>query len=116
VHTWHLPTSKEPLTAEQFVRLACELAGQPCKLQVAPRWMLKLFGPFMPVLRENEEMTYQFDYDYRFDSNKIESAFGIQPTSYMRGYRNMFEIINMTSSGKVPPDQDLQRTRRWARR
>ena len=83
--TWHLPTTKESLTAEGFVRLACNLAGQPYKLQVAPRWMLKLLGVFTPILRENEEMMYQFDYDYRFDSSKIESAFGMQPTPYERG-------------------------------
>ena len=84
-HTWHLPTSKEPLTGEGFVRLACEMAGRPFGLQVAPRWMLKLMGIFMPVLLENEEMMYQFEYDYRFDSSKIESAFGIQATPYGQG-------------------------------
>ena len=83
--TWHLPTSKEPLTGADFVRLACDLAGQPYRLQVAPRWMLKLMGIFMPVLRENEEMMYQFEYDYRFDSSKIESAFSLQPTPYTQG-------------------------------
>lgn len=83
--TWHLPTSKEALTGANFVRLACELAGRPNKLQAAPRWMLKLMGLFMPVLRENEEMMYQFEYDYRFDSSKIESAFGLQPTPYSQG-------------------------------
>jgi nucleoside-diphosphate-sugar epimerase len=83
--TWHLPTTKEPLTGTDFVHLACDLAGQPYKLQVAPRWMLKLMGIFMPVLRENEEMMYQFEYDYRFDSSKIESAFGLQPTPYNLG-------------------------------
>lgn len=83
--TWHVPTSKEPLTGKDFVRLACDLAGQPFKLQVAPRWMLKLMGIFMPVLRENDEMMYQFEYDYRFDSSKIESAFGLQATPYSQG-------------------------------
>jgi nucleoside-diphosphate-sugar epimerase len=83
--TWHLPTTKEPLTGADFVRLACDLAGQPYKLQVTPRWVLKLMGIFIPVLRENEEMLYQFEYDYRFDSNKIESAFGLQPIPYRQG-------------------------------
>lgn len=83
--TWHLPTTKEPLTGADFVRLACELANQPYKLQVAPRWMLKLMGIFMPVLRENKEMMYQFEHDYRFDSSKIESAFGLQATPYRQG-------------------------------
>jgi nucleoside-diphosphate-sugar epimerase len=83
--TWHLPTSKEPFTGTDFVRLACELAGQPFKLQTVPKWMLKLMGLFVPVLRENEEMMYQFAYDYRFDSSKIESALGLQATPYRQG-------------------------------
>ena len=83
--TWHLPTTKELLTGSDFVRLACELAKRPYKLQVAPPWMLKLMGIFMPVLRENDEMMYQFEYDYRFDSSRIESAFDLQATPYHRG-------------------------------
>lgn len=83
--TWHLPTTKEPLTGADFVRLACELAGRPYKLQVAPRWMLKLMGVFIPVLHENDEMMYQFEYDYRFDSSKIESAFGLHATPCSQG-------------------------------
>ncbi len=85
--TWHLPTTKEPMTGADFVKLACELAGQPYKLQVAPHWMLRLMGIFIPVLRENEEMMYQFDYDYRFDSSKIESTFNLRPTTYREGIR-----------------------------
>ena len=83
--TWHLPTSNEPLSGESFVRLACELAGRPYGLQVAPRWMLRLMGLFMPVLRENEEMMYQFEYDYRFDSSRVHSAFGLTATPYRQG-------------------------------
>lgn len=84
-HSWHLPTSNEPLSGESFVRLACELAGRPYGLQVAPRWMLRLMGLFMPVLRENEEMMYQFEYDYRFDSSRVHSAFGLTATPYRQG-------------------------------
>lgn len=83
--TWHLPTTREPLGGADFARLACELAGKPCKLSVAPRWLLKAMGLFVPTLRENEEMMYQFEYDYRFDSGKIESAFGVQATPYRQG-------------------------------
>ncbi len=83
--TWHAPTSSEPITGEGFVRLACELAGQRYRLQVAPRWMLRLMGLVMPVLRENDEMMYQFEHDYQFDSSKIEAAYGIRPTSYREG-------------------------------
>src|SRR5262249_38399343 len=67
---WHALTSKEPITGEQYVRIACELSGRPYALQVAPRWMLLVLGVFVPVVRENMEMLYQFEYDYRFDSSK----------------------------------------------
>lgn len=89
--TWHLPTTKEPYTGAAFVRMACQLAGQPYRMRVAPRWMLKLMGLFMPVLRENEEMMYQFDYDYRFDSSKIESVFGLKATPYRAGIGRTLE-------------------------
>src|SRR5690606_9232840 len=69
--TWHAPTSPEPLTGEGFVRLACELAGRPYRLQVAQRWLLRVMGVFNPVLRENDEMMYQFECDYRFDSSRV---------------------------------------------
>jgi len=83
--TWHLPTTKEPLTGADFVRLACKLAGRPDKLQVAPRWLLRLMGLFIPVLRESDELMYQYERDYRFDSSKFELAFGMKPSSYADG-------------------------------
>lgn len=83
--TWHLPTSREPMTGEGFVRLACELAGRPYGLQLAPRWMLRMMGLFIPVIRENMEMMYQFEHDYRFDSSRVEAAFDLRPTPYREG-------------------------------
>ena len=82
---WHALTSHEPITSEEFVRLACDLAGVPFKLQVAPRWMLGLMGLFVPVLRESMEMLYQFEHDYRFDSGKVERVLGLKATSYRDG-------------------------------
>ncbi|MCB0794598.1 MAG: NAD-dependent epimerase/dehydratase family protein [Flavobacteriales bacterium] len=84
---WHALTSKEAITGEQFVRIACEQAGKPFKLQVAPGWMLALMGLFVPVLRENKEMMYQFEHDYRFDSSKLEHALNVQSTDYRTGIK-----------------------------
>lgn len=84
---WHALTSREDMTGEGFVRLACELAGKPYKLQVAPGWMLALMGLFVPVLRENKEMMYQFEHDYRFSSDKLERALNVQPTDYRAGIK-----------------------------
>lgn len=83
--TWHVPTTKELLTGEGFVRLACELAARPHRVHVAPPWLLWVMGSVVPVLRENREMMYQFEQDYRFDSGKIEVAYGLEATSYREG-------------------------------
>jgi nucleoside-diphosphate-sugar epimerase len=83
--TWHLPTTPEPLTGRDFAHLACELAGRPAGLQVAPRWMLRAMGLLVPVLRENREMMYQFDHPYRFDSGRIRAAYGLEATAYRDG-------------------------------
>jgi nucleoside-diphosphate-sugar epimerase len=82
---WHALTSKEQITGEQYVRIACELSGRPYALQVVRRWMLFLMGIFVPIVRENTEMLYQFEYDYRFDSSKVERALGLAATGYREG-------------------------------
>jgi len=82
---WHALTSRDPMTGEQYVRIACTLSNRPYGLQVPPRWMLSFLGVFVPVLRENMEMLYQFEHDYRFDSGKVQRAFGLTPTTYREG-------------------------------
>lgn len=83
--TWHALTSKEPLTGEQYVRIASEIAGQPYKLQAVQGIGVSLLGLFIPVLREFKEMMYQFERDYFFDSSKFENAFHQSATTYREG-------------------------------
>src|SRR6267154_1980270 len=83
--TWHALTSKEKITGEAYVRIACELANRPYKIQPLSKVMLRLIGLFVPVLREFPEMMYQYENDYLFDSTKIEKAFSIEATSYKAG-------------------------------
>lgn len=83
--TWHALTSPDEMSGERFVRLACELAGRPYALQAAPRWLLRAMGLFNPVLRENDEMMYQFEEGYRFDSSKLQRTFQVEPTPYREG-------------------------------
>ena len=87
--TWHLPTAQTldgaPVTGRALARVACALAEQPDRLQVVPRWLLKAMGWWVPALRENDEMMYQYRHDYRFGSSKIEQAHGLLPTCYGDG-------------------------------
>jgi nucleoside-diphosphate-sugar epimerase len=83
--TWHATTSKEKMTGEQYVRVACEIMGVPYKLQALPKFGVSLVGLFVPVLGEFVEMMYQFENDYIFDSTKYELAFGEKATDYREG-------------------------------
>jgi len=83
--TWHALTSKEKITGEEYVRIACELSSRPYKVQPLSKGMIRVISLFVPVLREFGEMMYQYENDYIFDSSKIEKAFSIGATSYKTG-------------------------------
>jgi nucleoside-diphosphate-sugar epimerase len=82
---WHALSSRERITGEAIVRMACEAAGRPYGLQHLPKFGVRLLGLFVPVLREFVEMMYQFEEDYFFDSSKFEQAFKVGATSYQEG-------------------------------
>lgn len=84
-HVWHAATSAEPMSGERFARIACEMTERPYALQVAPRWMLRLMGLVSPILRENMEMLYQFEWPYTFDSRTTEAVTGLAATPYRDG-------------------------------
>jgi nucleoside-diphosphate-sugar epimerase len=83
--TWHALTSKDKMTGEQYVRIACEVMGVPYRLQKLSKFAVSMVGMFVPVLHEFVEMMYQFDRDYVFDSTKFEKAFNETATSYQDG-------------------------------
>jgi len=88
---WHLPTSSEQVTGEQFVnKIAAELGVSP-KFTVVSKAMLKFIGIFSPIMREMPEMLYQYQNDYRFDSSKFEKRFNMEPISYDQGIKNVLE-------------------------
>ena len=83
--TWHLPSDKNALTGEEFVRLTAEIIGAKPKWSVLKKWQLQLVGLFNPVVKESMEMLYQSEFEYIFDSSKFENYFKIKSTSYKDG-------------------------------
>jgi nucleoside-diphosphate-sugar epimerase len=83
--TWHALTSKEKITGEEYVKIACRIAGIKYSLMPMPKFGVRLVGLFVPVLSEFVEMMYQFENDYIFDSTKFEKAFNTKSTSYEEG-------------------------------
>ena len=49
--------------------------GVKPEYMVVKKWMLSMLGLFKKVIKENNEMLYQNDSDYLFDSTKFEKVF-----------------------------------------
>jgi nucleoside-diphosphate-sugar epimerase len=83
--TWHALTSKEKMSGEDYVRIACEITGRPYSMQSLRKFGVSMVGIFSPILHEFVEMMYQFENDYVFDSTKFEKAFNTNATAYRDG-------------------------------
>lgn len=82
---WHLPTAEEPLTGEQWIESIAREMGVKARYQLVSRFMVRIIGLFVPIMREMVEMMYQYDRDYVFDSSKFRKRFGMDATSYSEG-------------------------------
>lgn len=88
---WHLPTSDVRLTGKDWINLfAQEMKVKP-EFSTVPKWMVGIVGLFVPVMKELKEMTYQFDRDYFFNSDKFNKRFGYIPVSPEKSVK---ELVN----------------------
>lgn len=88
---WHLPTAENPFTMKEWVeRIAFELEVAP-KYRTVPKFLVRIMGIFMPIMKEMVEMMYQYDRDYVFNSSKFEQRFDFTPLPYLDG---IAEIVN----------------------
>ena len=87
---WHLPTAS-PITGKQWIeKIAAALKVEP-QVRVVSKKMIKVLGLFNPIMKEFNEMMYQFDRDYDFDSSKFETVFKSVPTTIEKGIE---QILN----------------------
>lgn len=85
--TWHVPTSDDPLTGEEFIKQAAEDMKAFNNYATLPVWMMQLAGIFNRPIKESIEMIYQSQLPYIFSSAKFNKAFNFEPTSYHDGIR-----------------------------
>lgn len=97
---WHLPTSSELWTGEQWISESAGQFGAPKGYQAISTFMMKLIGLFVPIMRELAEMNYQFSNDYIFSSEKFERTFGLKPTPNQQGMRETTEYYKNQASGR----------------
>ena len=86
---WNLPTDKQSLTGEEWVKLFAKEMGKSDKYQLIPSFLIKILGFFVPFMKEVYEMRYQYDRDYFFDSTKFEQYFNMKPTTYQDGVKEI---------------------------
>lgn len=82
---WHLPTSAELWTVDHFISEMEKQTGRKARVYVLKKWMMKGIGFFVPLVKELYEMSYQYDRDYFFDSQKFQDAFEFCVTPYEEG-------------------------------
>lgn len=88
---WHLPTAENPPTGKEWIEAIAEEMSVEPRYQVAPGFLVRILGLFVPIMREMVEMMYQYDRDYVFDSSKFEGKFDYKPTPYLEGIREIVE-------------------------
>lgn len=89
---WHLPTAPAPPTGHEWVEMIANELGVEPKYRKLSKFVVRMMGLFMPIMRETVEMMYQYDRDYVFDSSKFEKHFDFEPTSYDEGIRKVVQI------------------------
>ncbi len=76
---WHIPAA-ETLTTRRFIDLIGEEVGKTAKVSAAPKLILKAMALFIPIMREVEEMAYEFEEPFIVDHSKFVAAFGNHAT------------------------------------
>lgn len=95
---WHLPTAENPLTGKEWIEaIAREMVIEP-RYRVATKFLVRILGLFVPILKETVEMMYQYDRDYIFGSSKFEKRFDFRPTPYQEGIK---EIVKRDYADKL---------------
>jgi nucleoside-diphosphate-sugar epimerase len=73
---WMLPCGPAGALRELVARLSSTL-GQQLKVAQLPRWALKGLAVFMPIMRELDEMLYQWDEPFVVDDRRFRERFHV---------------------------------------
>ncbi|GAB3649167.1 SDR family oxidoreductase [Echinicola sediminis] len=86
---WHLPTAPNPPSGKEWIHMIAKEMGVSPHYQIIPKWVFNLSEIFIPFMKELNEMLYQYERPYVFDSTKFEKLFFFKPTDYLEGIRRI---------------------------
>ncbi len=91
---WHLPADT-PLTGRQFIAMVFQELGQPSRIGLIRRPMMRLAGLFLPMIRESIEVLYQFEHSFVMNANKFARAFGSRVTPHREAIRQTLDALRL---------------------
>jgi nucleoside-diphosphate-sugar epimerase len=77
---WMLPCAPPGTLRDLVQRLASKL-DRPIRVAQLPRWMVKMTAVVMPLMRELDEMLYQWDEPFVVDDRKFRERFNVMPVA-----------------------------------
>jgi nucleoside-diphosphate-sugar epimerase len=75
---WMLPCQPAGTLRELVARMATTM-GRPIEIGQVPRWIVKAAGIFVPLMRELDEMLYQWDEPFVIDDRRFRARFRQTP-------------------------------------
>jgi nucleoside-diphosphate-sugar epimerase len=76
---WMLPCAAPSSTRDLVTRFSRKL-GREIKLSGVPRWIVNAMGVFVPLVREVDEMLYQWDEPFVISDRRFRERFRQEPT------------------------------------
>lgn len=92
---WHLPTDPNALTGKQLVELIAEILNKEPRFKVISKGLIKFISLFNGQLKELMKLSYQWENDYLFSSEKIEKKYNIKALSYKEGITDHLKSIGI---------------------
>ncbi len=83
---WHIPNAPAVSLAELLERVEQEV-GHPVKSRFAGTWLVRVLGWFNPLLREMNEMMYEWEKPFLVDHSKFAARFDASHTPLQDGLR-----------------------------
>ena len=92
---WHLPTDPNALSGKQLVELVAEIIKKEPRYQVISKGMIKFISFFNAQLKELIKLSYQWENDYLFSSQKLEKKYNLTASSYREGITDHLKKIGI---------------------
>jgi nucleoside-diphosphate-sugar epimerase len=102
---WHVPSSETSYAAGARVAAAIAGVDAPRIGTLAP-WLLRLAGVFSPVVRELQEVRYQFERPFVIDARETTEVFGLEATPFAMAIRATVEWWQAQAGAARPSAPD----------